>query len=490
MKKLLLSLAFLSAFVASSCDDQLVESPKDLVVEDFYNTPDEVEAALAAIVAPIRGQMSGWWIGILETHTEWGAGLVGSANFDSYKTMNGLDAVGASNLVSRWNAFYQAIRNANLAIANIPDSDVLNQEQKDRFLAEARFFRAFIYFQLVRGWGGVPIYTEANLDQTTGAPRASHQEVYDLITSDLEFAENHLPEDPPVLGRPDVWSTKTLLADVYFYQERYPEAAETANEVIQSGKYSLEEVTVPDDFNNLFGLDASSEEEIFYLKFNEQSTSGLVLFTMQIDTPWFGSNGYGIIHWHDGASLYTNWDDEDFRKEFNWYVSESTSDYIGNDPYFPNEGVNKLSPKKYNAPEATSSTFDLTVYRYADVLLIYAEASALSEGAPTVDGMEALNMVHRRAYGYNPTQSSPVDLELADYPDTDSFVDRVVQERGYEFQMEGKRWFDLVRSGRANEVMLESIGREVTEKHLLWPIPLEEFDLNEAMDPSDQNPGY
>jgi len=99
-------------------------------------------------------------------------------------------------------------------------------------------------------------------------------------------------------------------------------------------------------------------------------------------------------------------------------------------------------------------------------------------------------MIRRRAYGYNPIQTSPVDLDIADYPNTETFIDRVVQERGYEFQMEGKRWFDLVRSGRVFEVMETSIGRQVTETHLLWPIPQEEFDLNEALDPSDQNPGY
>lgn len=490
MKKLIVNLTLVVALFATSCEDQLLESPKDLVVEDFYNTGQEVEAGLAAIVAPLRSQMSGWWIGVLETHAEWGAGLVGAANFDSYKTMNGMDSVGANNLIPIWNAFYQAIRNANLVIANVPDSEELSQEQIDRYVAEARFFRAFTYFQLVKAWGGVPVYTENNMGETTGAPKSTREEVYELITSDLEFAENHLPDSPPLLGRPDVWSAKTVLADVFLYQERYEEAANRSNEVIQSGNFVLEEVTTPDDFNNLFGMDASSDEEIFYLKYNENSPSQLVLFTMQIDTPWFNNNGYGIIHWHDGAYIYTNWDDDDFRKEFNWYISDAVPDYIGSDPYFPNEGVNKISSKKYNDPEATTATFDLPVYRFADVLLIYAEASAQIAGGPTADGMEALNMIRRRAYGYNPIQTSPVDLDIADYPNTETFIDRVVQERGYEFQMEGKRWFDLVRSGRVFEVMETSIGRQVTETHLLWPIPQEEFDLNEALDPSDQNPGY
>ncbi|MFT4024213.1 MAG: RagB/SusD family nutrient uptake outer membrane protein, partial [Flavihumibacter sp.] len=146
-------------------------------------------------------------------------------------------------------------------------------------------------------------------------------------------------------------------------------------------------------------------------------------------------------------------------------------------------------PKKYNNPTATIATFSLPCYRYAEVLLLFAEASAQS-GGPTAEGIEMLNKVHRRAYGYNPNQASPVDFKAADYH-AETFTDLVIQERAYEFQLEGKRWFDLVRSGRVKEIMLRNIQREVADKHLLWPIPLIEFDLNKALDRSkDQNPGY
>jgi starch-binding outer membrane protein, SusD/RagB family len=99
-------------------------------------------------------------------------------------------------------------------------------------------------------------------------------------------------------------------------------------------------------------------------------------------------------------------------------------------------------------------------------------------------------MVHRRAYGYDPSQPSPADFNLSDY-DLNAFIDLVIRERGYEFQFEGKRWFDLVRSGKVKEVMKDNISRDVADKHLLWPIPAIEFDLNKGLDKSkDQNPGY
>jgi hypothetical protein len=490
MKKMIARLFLLLTIGAgTSCEDILTEKPKGLTVESFYNTAVEVEAGLAAIYAPLRANMSGWWIGILESQTEWGAGLTAAANFDPFKTMTGIDKVGENNLIPIWNGYYSAIRNANLVISYVPEGTALTTDQKNKYLAEAKFLRAFAYFQLVRGWGGVPFHTEENLRESASIPKATKEQVYALITSDLEFAEMHLPDQAPLVGKPSRWAAKTVLADVYFFQALYPQASAKATEVIQSGKYSLERVAVANDFNKLFGMGANSAEEIFYLKYNVSSASQLILFTQQIITPWFGSAGYGVVNWHNGAKFYTDWNDSDFRKGFNWYRDTKSNPFLANQPAFPSTGVTILSPKKYNNPGANIETFSLPLYRYADVLLIYAEASARAAG-PTADGMEKLNMVRRRAYGYDPLQPAPVDFKLADYDPT-AFTDLVIQERGYEFQFEGKRWFDLVRAGTVKEVMKNSISREVADKHLLWPIPAIEFDLNTGLDRSkDQNPGY
>lgn len=486
--KLVLVFMLPLCIVFTSCKKLLEESPKALTVEGFYNTASEVEAGLAAIYLPLRDDMSGYWIAILETHTEWAAGFTGSANFDSYKGMQGLSATGMNNLIPRWNAFYRSIRNANLVIHYVPRGTVLSEQQKTAYIAEARFMRAFVYFQLVKGWAGVPIHTEDNLDESMNIPKGTKQQVYDLIMSDLAFAESNLPEKPALVGKPSKWAAKTLLADALFYQAKYADAAAKAKEVINAGVYSLEPVAVPDDFNKVFGMGANSKEEIFYLHYNQNSPSQLVLYTMQITTPWFGSNGYGVLTWTNTSRFYKEWNDDDFRKKFNWYKEETRlTPWTAGQPAFPNEGI--ISPKKYNNPTATIATFSLPCYRYAEVLLLFAEASAQS-GGPTAEGVEMLNKVHRRAYGYSPDAPSSVDFKAADY-NAETFTDLVVQERAYEFQLEGKRWFDLVRSGRVKEIMPRNIQREVADKHLLWPIPLIEFDLNKALDRSkDQNPGY
>ncbi len=492
MKKSIIYCSVLLFLVTTfSCKKLLEESPKGLTVEAFYNTPAEVEAGLAAIYTPLRSQMSGFWISILESHAEWGAGMSGSANFDPFKSMQGIDKVGENNLIPIWNSFYVAILNANLVISNAPNGKALTDAQKNVYVAEAKFLRAFTYFQLVRGWGGVPLHTEENLSESGSIPKATKQQVYALITSDLEFAEMQLPDKAPLVGKPSKWAAKTLLADVYFYQALYDKAALKANEVIVSGKHSLEKVTVADDFNKVFGMGSNSAEEIFYLKYNVTSPSQIVLHTMQITTPWFGSNGFGNINWHNNAKFYTTWNDNDLRKRFNWYNDTRSNPFLANQPEFPRTGVTIISPKKYNNPTATIATFSLPSYRYADVLLIYAEAIAAAGSGPTADAMEKLNMVKRRAYGSDPLQPSAIDYKLADYNTKKAFTDLVILERGYETQLEGKRWFDLVRSGTVKEVMKNNINRDVADKHLLWPIPTIEFDLNKGLDRTkDQNPGY
>ncbi|MES2872325.1 MAG: RagB/SusD family nutrient uptake outer membrane protein [Bacteroidota bacterium] len=491
MKKINVIITVLIFSLFISCKkDILTENPKTLVVEDFYNTNGQVEAALASIYTPIRGPLAGWMIGAIECQTEWGAGIVGATNFDGHKTMQGLDAVPANNIVQIWDNLFLGVRNANLVIKNAPNGKELTTDAKSKYIGEAKFMRAFIYLQLVKSWGGVPLYTELNMDKTSGVAKSTKDEVYKLIVSDLKFAETNLPDNAPLLGKPSKLIAKAVLADVYLYMGMYSDASQKADEVIKTQRYSLEKVTVADDFNKLFGIGASSAEEVFYLKFNTQNPSGLILFTQQITTPWFGTSGYGIFTWFKESKYFSEWDDKDLRKRFNWYEDPKAANrYVAGQTAFPQKGVTLISPKKYNNPTATIAAFDLPVYRYADILLIYAEAEARANKAPTANAVEKLNMVHRRAYGYDPMLASPVDFKLSDYNET-SFIDLVVKERGYEFQFEGKRWFDLVRSGRVNSVIKTYIDRDVAAKHLLWPIPAIEFSLNEALKPADQNPGY
>lgn len=471
-------------FLIASCEDALMENPKSLAVETFYKTPAEVEAAVNAIYNPLRDPngLGGVYVPMQESHVDY---AYGRGSYGILSEFQGLDPTNITRVGLMWDLFYLSIRNANLVIANAPNGSSLTEAQVAQYVGEARFLRALNYFFLVRHWGRAIIRNEENMTvQNVGLSPAT--DIYNFIEEDLMFAEDNLPDVAKNAGRPSAWTAKAVLADVYFFQNKWPEARDKADEVITSGKYALVPVTEPDDFMAIYGPEVvTTPEEVFYLKFSRVGQNEgwwSVLFFHHPASGMHGTGGYfGQYTDSERNPVYKNWDDNDLRKAYNWY-----SWNIG-------EGPNAMLNKKYIDPEATNNLGagnDFPLYRYADVLLIYAEAASLANNGPTPEAMERLNMVHRRAYGYDPLQPSPVDFDLADY-NADSFVDLVLQERGYETQFEGKRWLDLKRTGRVKEIILNTVGKNVADRHLLWPLPVSEMNFNTALDPvQDQNPGY
>ena len=481
MKKIIILL--LSSFMLFSCEDLLTEKPKSLAVETFYNTPKEVESAIAAIYAPLRNgsSMGGLYPIQLESYTDYAYGRGSHAVLSDFQ---GLDGSNVARVNGFWNDFYLSIRNANIVIANVPQGKSLTPADAAKYIAEAKFLRALTYFYLVRNWGGVPIRTENNMKEQN-IKRNTADEVYQLILSDLQFAEANLPDNPPLVGKPSKWAAKTLLADVYFYQGKNTEARDKAKEVIQANKYSLVPVTVVDDFQKIFGPDViTTPEEIFYLKFSRLGNGmgwNYLMFLNHPGTKMYGAGGYFTVYSTTDNSVIKNWDKSDLRYQL-WF------------PYNIGLGPNTILTKKFIdplSPSAAGAGNDYPIYRYADLLLLYAEADCRASGSPSADALEKLNMIHRRAYGKNPIlPDASVDFKLSDYT-KDSFIDLVIKERGYETQIEGKRWLDLKRTGKVKEMIKAAVGKNVADKHLLWPIPVSELNYNSAIDPSkDQNPGY
>jgi len=471
-------LLMLSLFI--SCEDILEEKPKTVAVENFYNTAEEVEAAVNSIYPPISGIIVEQTV-ILDTHTDWGYGRGSRAD---YNAMQGFNAANINNAGSRWNAFYLSVRNANLVIKNAPNGSSISKSDIDKNVAEAKFLRAFAYFQLVRNWGSIPLRTEENMTIIDLA-KSPVQDVYDLILSDLNFAENNLPEVQSLIGKPTKYSAKTMLADVYLTLGNYPQARDKSNEVIQSKKYSLVPVTTKTDFQwNIYGPTiTTTPEEIFYFKYTRQASYGNWILWV-LNHPSTGNFNFGgaYAHYSDATNpFYLSWSDDDIRKQL-W------------DKINFGLGPNTLVSSKYIDPNSVEQSRgagnDLPVYRYSEALLIYAESSCLASNGPTTEGIEALNKVHRRAYGKNPEIPSEIDFIISDY-DQNTFQDLVLQEKAYEFIFEGKRWYDLKRTGKAAQVIKAVKGITIAEKAYLWPIPTSEIDFNKALDPAtDQNPGY
>ncbi|RIH64197.1 RagB/SusD family nutrient uptake outer membrane protein [Mariniphaga sediminis] len=461
-----------------SCKDELLEKPYIITQENFYNTKIEAEAGIAAIFPNLRSAFSNVYLLTTEASTDV---FIARDSWGQISLFEGLDGGNRSATEGFWKHFYRSIRNANIMIHSLPEASGLSEDEKNRYIAEARFLRAFAYFHLVRCWGGVPLRVEDNMD-AIHIPRSSAQDVYQLIIDDLLFAENNLPDSPPVAGRGSKWTAKAVLADVYFMLHDNTSARNKAEEIIQSGEFALVEVRDSMDFYNVFGKDASgkTQEEIFYIKYSQQGSWSWPRYLVRNKAEEGGSlkdGGYWIAAGRPWMPFYTNWDENDLRKAWNTRVVD-----------IPARGTQVLV-SKFRDLEYSNGRMDYPLYRYADILLLFAEADCLVQNGPTAEGMEALNMVRRRAYGYETQSASPVDFLLTDY-DKEQFLDLVLYERGKETYAEGKRWFDLLRSGKFQEIIKESYDIDVQERHLLWPIPNAEINFNDGISASDNNPGF
>ena len=471
----------ITALAVTGCSEVLEENPKSLSAEVFYNTADEAAAAVNAIYGPMRTDGA---FGI--NYPAQQEGMVDYGNSRGSQTpvslYQGLDNTNITRVSAVWDNLYQSIRNANIVIKNVPNGNDISQAAIDLYVGEAKYLRSLIYFVMVRNWKGVPLRTENNMTEIN-VERASIEEVYALIESDALAAEASLPDAPAQPGKPTKWAAKTLLSEIYLNLGRWEESSIKAQEVIASGKYSLVPVSVSEDFQKIYGPEVvTTSEEIFYFKYSRQQGFGLVNYAHRATTQYkyYGPGGV-YAQYTDSASnsIIKNWDKADLRKAHILYNVD-----VG-------LGANTCLYRKYRDPIATNlgAGNDFPWYRYADVLLFHAEANARANNAPTAEAIESLNKVHRRAYGYDANTPSAVDFAIGDF-DLTTFIDQVVEERGYETMYEGKRWLDLKRLGIAKQRIKEVKNIDVAEKHMFWPIPNSELLYNKALDASDQNTGY
>jgi hypothetical protein len=474
-------IGFMLLCMASSCSKALEENPKSLASENFYNTVPEVRSAINAIYGPIRttNGVSLNYPAQLEGMADYGYSRGTQAPVSLYQ---GLDNTNINRVGVIWDSFFQTIRNANLVIANVPNGTGLTEQDKVSALAEAKYLRSLTYFALVRNWGAVPLRTEANMT-VADVPRSPVKDVYALILQDALAAEAGLGDAATEIGRPSKWAAKTLLTEIYLSLNDWQSAATKSKEVIDSKKYALVEVTTSEDFQKIFGPDiVNTPEEIFYFKFNRQQGFGILMYAHRTTSVYnyYGPGGaYAQYTDLETNSVIKNWDNRDLRKAHIFYNVD-----IG-------LGATSVLFRKFRDRQATNvgGANDYPWYRYADLLLFHAEADARVNNAPTVSALESLNIIHRRAYGYPSQTPSIVDFKLADFT-LSTFLNKVIEERGYETMYEGKRWLDLKRLGIAKERILQVKNIVVADKHMLWPIPNSEILYNKALTTKDQNPGY
>lgn len=487
------------SFPFTACDDCLNESDYTYSIssETFYRTPEEANAAVLAPLSAMRSTYNANWFATLEINTEYCYGKGVYDNYDNYDGFQNTTHINRS--ADNWKNMYKAIMYCNTAILKIPESDILTESEKNMYLGELRFLRAFNYFNLAKHWGGVPLRTEHNIS-TWDIPKSTKDEIYKFVIEDLKFALEFCPEKQRYIATPCKNAVKSLLADVYMYTQDYESAMNLSKEVINSGSYSLVTIQKSRDFDKVFGYDLiTSSEEIFYIKTSriDNKTWDYVSYTShpkyEIEPGKLMLNGNGYYtHYTDLRNpIISTWDKKDLRYDLNvaFYV-------FGADAF----GEYTCLLTKYWDPNSQGGGANVSIplIRYTDVLLTFAEASARVANAPTEESMEILNQIRRRGYGFDPRVSNPeIDYKLSDYNSLDKFIDLLIKEETYERFNEGKHWDFVVRLGKAQELVgknwnvLDGSWTEIKERHYLWKIPDSEFNYNKAMDQSkDQNPGY
>jgi len=474
-----------------SCDGLLKENPKNQVFKDnFFENENDAIGAVNAIYAQLNSTSFGPTFGGVYHSTYWVIqGLAsdemnnraaGSPQDDQLATFS----YNASNptIFDMWVQIYRAIFNANFALDGITDS-AIDESLKARLIGEASFLRALMYFELVRMYGEVPLIIED--DAELRPEKATIDAIYTQIINDLGVAISNLPDQYPQgdgRGRATWGAAKTLLAKVYLKTGDNLSAAEMAQDVIDSNIYDLWP-----DFKDAFNIsNENGMESVFNIGFGDANGSisfwevgqfnvRLLPGELAVDVPGINAQGWQVAT----QELYDNFDPLDRRRAITFITS--TSSGALDDPHI----------RKYwdevNEPNGGNTESDFPYIRYSEVYLILAEALNEQNRGPTAEAYEAINTVRRRARFDGTTEQSVLpDLAGLSY---DEFRDAVLLERRKEFVAEGKRWFDLVRMDKLSELVpIAKPGVIPQAYHVLFPIPLEEIDLNQNLLP--QNTGY
>lgn len=485
MKKI--TLIILTIILFSACENMLEEVPKSFVSKtNYYQNESDAEGAIAGAYNGLQSDFFGiTYYLMIELHGDFLNGRGSQAPITIWNQI--LDQRNIGRCADNWASIYRAINRANAVLDNVPNisDENINSAVRTRIIAEAHFLRALCYFELVRGWGPVPIkITESTDLSSLEAPRASENEVYDLIISDCMTAESGLGEVGTQTGRASKWAVKMLLAHVYLTIGEWSKAAEKANDVINNGPYSLVTINQPDDFYKIFASETSSED-IISMHHSETKGSSIPTYLHRANNPPWNYGTSGFFAWLPDMNTFIGeeWDDNDMRKSFNLYTKYQNAS--GNWVSLPS--TSPILFKKFITNTDGISLYTVPIYRFTEAYLFYAEAACMAESSPSATALERLNMVKRRAYGYPLNAASSVD-----YPSgmsKDAFRNAVIKERAYEFLIERRRWFDLKRTGKVKEAFAAA-GKNILDQRLLWPIPEDEINNNPAINQEDQNPGY
>ncbi len=500
LKIKILSILFLS-IVFISCKKWVDYNPKDdfkITDQEYLKSEAHYRAMTVGTYAPLQWLNQIVPVGDILTENS----VTGGESASDVMSLQQLDDYTYfpinSTLSDLWQSAYEGINRANYLHQykdkNLADQTI-NFPGKDALYGEVYFLRAYYYFTLVKMYGGVPLFVDKRLTlaDSKNLSRATKADVYKQIEKDLTDAINVLPIAQVDQGRATKYAAQALLGKVYLYQNKFDDAATMLENVI--GKFSLvsnfESIFLPSGENGI--------ESVFEIQYSNGSatydwahvTRGQGNFSVQ-QCGIRGLNGSSAMPYNPGWS--TNLPTQNLAAAYTAGDSRKAVTVLDIEAYkaanpamnityqvapYRNTGLynQKFLPRKGQTSGQVELNYsnNFRTIRYADVLLMAAEANNKASAANDVKARNYLNQVRQRAFGNN--LNDVISSGTALY-------EAILHERRLEFAMEGERFFDLVRTGKAATV-LGPLGF-VNGKHNLFPIPQAEVDISGLQ----QNPGY
>ncbi|WP_163379981.1 RagB/SusD family nutrient uptake outer membrane protein [Cyclobacterium sp. SYSU L10401] len=472
-----------------ACTETLEVNPTSVITTNsFWQSENDAEGALMGMYVELRSLAQG--LHQLGEHRSevLSPGLFGEGVFILHRNQMNADTPGHPD----WSGFYRVINTANLMLKYVPDITFSNESRKNLMLAQAHAMRAYVYFVMTRTWGDLIIReepTEGFGADVTQRERSPQSQVFQLIKQDIEEALQLFPDNGFTIGR-SVWSrpaTNALKGEVYLWTAR---RLEGGTEDFQTALAALEEVDqadvgLLDDFQDVFDFENKGNREILLSIRHQDLEPGNYLWFM----------------WIIGAAAPSNIDQETRDKIFPIGGGQGlmvTSDLVRNQfeaedarrdaSFFEIYTINENGGREYltNIQQKFQGTIiggnrvflsDPILYRYADVLLMKAEA----KNALGMDPAAEINQIRQRAYGDQFPGREFVDQGK------EANDEVILKERLLELLHEGKRWWDLVRFGKAFEMVPALQDREGEDHLLLFPISNTVLSQEPLV---EQNPGF
>lgn len=498
--KLLLVLA--GGLMLTNCSEDFLDQPKlgEETSGVYFNSQEKAVAALTAAYSDLKDHRFGWFYWAfgetLSDNAIYGGSDGDNAAFAPLKSFNATTSAWQVRL--KWQLCYRGVNKSNQAIEGISGMDdalFTSVAYKNRLIAEAKVLRAFYHFELVRAFGRVPILDHLITTTSEKISQSEIAEVYAFIATELEAAEANLPlkseQTSTEIGRVNKGFAGGLLAKVNLYAKNYEAAKTWAKKVMDSNEYQL-----VSDYSTIFTFAGENNaESIFELQFHISDTEKYATknngnFQTLFMLPRNITYGYGInLPTQDLADAFDAAGDMVRKKatlltteevykledkdnilttgtaaEIKAYKAELTFNRTG---YYQKK---MYVARKERAEKKRNNGNNIRIMRYADLLLMYAEACA--ETGDDANAQTALNKVRTRVGLANVTATG------------NALKDAIFNERRLELAGENERYHDLIRTGRANSTILPGWS----EAHKYWPVPQNEIDKTTGE--IVQNPGY